>query len=118
MKARSRSSSIPTGRSHQTQQRWTCERVLAVLRRLGQKRNVEGMAQFGIVAKNVYGVAKQKIDELARRIGIDHALALELWNSGVHDARILAGMIDDPKKVTVAQMNLWVRNFDSWDVCD
>jgi len=118
MKALSRFSSIPTKRSNQTQQKWTCECALAELRKLGEKRNVEGMAHFGIVAKNVYGVAKPKMDELARRIGRDHELALALWDSGVHDARILAGMIDEPKKVTAAQMNHWVRDFDNWDVCD
>jgi 3-methyladenine DNA glycosylase AlkD len=91
---------------------------LAELCRLGEKRNVEGMARFGIVAKHVLGVAKPKMDELARRIGKDHRLALELWETGIHDARILAGMIDEPEKVTAAQMNRWVRDFDNWDVCD
>jgi len=118
MKARSRSSSTPKKRSEPAKESWTCERALAELRRLGEKRNVEGMARFGIVAKNVYGVAKPKMDELARRIGRDHHLALELWDSGVHDARILAGMIDVPDKVTATQMNRWVRDFDNWDVCD
>jgi len=92
--------------------------VLEELRRLGEKRNVEGMATFGIVAKNVYGVSKPKLDELARQIGRDHQLALDLWQTGVHDGRILAGMIDEPGKVTVAQMNRWARDFDNWDVCD
>jgi 3-methyladenine DNA glycosylase AlkD len=76
------------------------------------------MARFGIVAKNVYGVSKPKMDILARRIGKDHELALALWDSGVHDAKILAGMIDEPGKVTTAQMNRWVRDFDNWDTCD
>jgi len=76
------------------------------------------MAHFGIVAKIVYGVAKPKMDELARRIGRDHELALDLWSTGVHDARILAGMIDEPAKVTDEQMNRWMRDFDNWDVCD
>jgi len=76
------------------------------------------MAHFGIVAKNVYGVAKPKMDELAKRIGRDHNLALALWETGVHDARILAGMIDEPAKVTAAQMNCWVSDFDNWDTCD
>ncbi len=118
MKARSRSSSIPKKRSDSPKEIWTCERALAKLRRLGEKRNVDGMARFGIVAKIVYGVAKPKMDELACRIGRDHQLALELWDTGVHDARILAGMIDEPAKVTAAQMNRWVRDFDNWDVCD
>jgi 3-methyladenine DNA glycosylase AlkD len=118
MKARSRSSSTPKKRSDLPKETWTCERALAELRRLGEKRNVDGTAHFGIVAKIVYGVAKPKMDELARRIGHDHRLALELWGTGVHDARILAGMIDEPSKVSATQMNRWVRDFDNWDVCD
>jgi 3-methyladenine DNA glycosylase AlkD len=76
------------------------------------------MSRFGIRAKIVYGVAKPKMDELARRIGKDRRLALQLWTTGVHDARILAGMIDEPAQVTAAQMERWVRDFDNWDVCD
>jgi 3-methyladenine DNA glycosylase AlkD len=118
MKAQSQSSSTQKKHSSPSQEKWTCESAVAELRKLGEKRNVEGMAHFGIVAQNVYGVAKPKMDVLAKRIGRDHNLALELWNSGVHDARILAGMIDEPAKVTAAQMNRWVRDFDNWDVCD
>jgi len=118
MKARSPSSSIRKKRSDSSLKTWTCEGALAELRRLGEKRNVDGMARFGIVAKHVLGVAKPKMDGLARRIGRDHRLALQLWETGVHDARILAGMIDEPARVTAAQMNRWVRDFDNWDVCD
>jgi len=124
MKARSRSSSIRTTRSDRrpAEQRkvgdWTCPRALEELRALGERRNVQGMARFGIRAKIVYGVAKPKMDALARRIGKDHQLALELWASGVHDARILAGLIDLPREVSSAQMEGWVRDFDNWDVCD
>ena len=123
MKARSRSSSIPTRLSRKLRRatpgnQWSCRGVLRELRSLGEARNVEGMARFGIVAKNVYGVAKPKMDLLARRIGRNRRLALDLWDSGVHDARILAGMIDDAAQVTSAQMDKWVRHFDNWDVCD
>ena len=124
MKARSRSSSIrttPSDRRPEEQRKggdWTCPRALAELRALGERRNVQGMARFGIRAKIVYGVAKPKMDALARRIGKDHQLALELWASGVHDARILAGLIDLPREVSSAQMEGWVRDFDNWDVCD
>ena len=124
MKARSQSSSIPTKRSkagfvHRgAGDQWNCARVLAELRALGEQRNIDGMARFGIRAKVVYGVAKPKMDELARRIGKNHDLALELWATGVHDARILAGMIDEPCQVTASQMERWVRDFDNWDVCD
>ena len=123
MKARSRSSSIPkkrsrTERTSHHRRRWTCRQCLAALRRLGSRRNVEGMARFGIRAKNVYGVSKPKMDALAKRVGKSHSLALQLWNSGVHDARILAGMVDEPHLVAAAQMDRWVRDFDNWDVCD
>jgi 3-methyladenine DNA glycosylase AlkD len=118
MKARSPSSSTPKKRSESPRENWTCDSCLSELRKLGEKRNVEGMAHYGIVAKIVYGVSKPKMDELARRIGKDHRLALKLWDTGVHDARILAGLIDEPQKVTAAQMNRWVRDFDNWDVCD
>src|SRR5262249_55750439 len=124
MRARSRSSSIPTTPSKpRSLQRsggcaWTCAQALKELRALGQRRNVDGMARFGIRAKIVYGVAKPKMDALARRIGKDHQLALGLWASGVHDARILAGMIDMPEEVSAVQMDRWVRDFDNWDVCD
>ena len=76
------------------------------------------MARFRIRAKIVYGVSKPKMDRLAKRIGKNRPLALQLWSSGVHDARILAGMMDEARLVTPAQMNRWLRDFDNWDVCD
>jgi 3-methyladenine DNA glycosylase AlkD len=88
------------------------------LRRAGTRRNVEGMARFGIRAVKVFGVSKPKLDVLARKIGENHKLALALWETGIHDAKILAGMIDQPAKVTAAQMEAWVRDFDNWDTCD
>jgi len=99
-------------------QRWGVNEVVAELRRLGTRRNVEGMARFGIRAEKAFGVSKPKLDLLARRIGRNHELALELWDSGVHDAKILAGMIADPAQVTASLMDRWVRDFDNWDTCD
>jgi 3-methyladenine DNA glycosylase AlkD len=124
MKARSQSSSIPTKRfsgritSKNVREQWSCARALRELCALGEQRNIDGMARFGIRAKVVYGVAKPKMDELARRIGKNHELALQLWATGVHDARILAGLIDEPEQVNPSQMERWVRDFDNWDVCD
>src|SRR5260221_10780947 len=97
---------------------WDVERVVAELRRLGTKQNVEGMARYGIRAKKVFGVSKPKLDALARKIGKNHALGLELWSTGIQDAKILAGLISEPGKVTASQMELWVRDFDNWDSCD
>src|SRR5262244_3698917 len=122
MKAQSQSSSIRARHFERkiktSASRWSCNACLRELRRLGRRKNVEGMARFGIVAKNVFGVAKPRLDKMAKRIGRNRALALALWETGVHDARILAGMIDDPAQVSSSQMDRWVRDFDNWDVVD
>lgn len=124
MKGRSQSSSIlkkPSNAQARGATRvgvWTVQSVLAELKRHGRKRNVEGMARFGIRAKKVHGVAKPKLDEIARKIGKNHALGLELWESGIHDARLLGMLISEPGKVTNRQMERWVRDFENWDVCD
>ena len=114
MKDRSRSSSTP--RKHSDV--WTVRRAIAELRRHGEKRNVEGMAHFGIRSKDIYGVSKPKLDEIVRKIGKNHQLGLDLWNAGNHDARLLGMLISEPQRVTPAQMERWVRDFDNWDVCD
>ncbi len=124
MKDRSQSSLIRTNRSKEggkrarASEKWTAARAVRELERLGEKRNVEGMARFGIRAKKVYGVSKPKLDELAREIGKDHELGMELWNTGIHDARILGALISEAEKVTATQMERWVKDFDNWDVCD
>jgi len=80
--------------------------------------NVAGMARFGINPENTLGISIPELRSMAKEIGKDHALAQELWTSGIHEARILAAFVDDPKKVTEVQMEWWVADFDSWDVCD
>jgi 3-methyladenine DNA glycosylase AlkD len=88
------------------------------LRSIGDPKTVEGMARFGIQSSNSFGVSVPKLRTFARELGQDHSLALQLWETGLHDARLLATMVDDPRQVTVAQMEKWVRDFDSWDVVD
>ncbi len=92
--------------------------LVAHIRKKGKPRNLEGMAKFGINVKNACGVAIPELRRLARHIGANHGLALDLWNSRAHEARILACYIDDPLRVTERQMEEWVADFDSWDVCD
>ena len=92
--------------------------VLNELKSRSDSRAVAGMARFGIDPKNAYGISMPKLRDLAKKIGKDHALAKGLWSSGVHEARILASIIDDPFLVTEAQMERWVLDFYSWDVCD
>ncbi len=92
--------------------------ILEEMKANGSERNREGMARFGIDASDAYGVSVTWLRQLARRIGKDHELALALWDSKVHEARILATIVDEPKKVTMAQMERWVKDFHSWDICD
>ncbi len=94
------------------------QEVLRTLESLGSPRNVEGMARYGIVSRKAYGVSAPAMRALARRIGTDHDLALRLWATGVHDARIVAVLIGDPARVTKSLMNKWVKDFDNWGVCD
>jgi len=94
------------------------KQVVDRLKSLGNPKAIEGMARFGIQSSNSFGVSVPKLRTLAHEVGRDHPLALKLWETGLHDARLLATMIDDPRQVTVDQMDKWVRDFDSWDVVD
>lgn len=92
--------------------------VLAEMRSMADPEAVKGMARFGITTSKALGISIPTLRKLARRLGKDHRLAGELWKSGIHEARILAAMVDDPELVTEEQMEEWVGQFDSWDVCD
>jgi len=92
--------------------------ILKKLKSHANPKNIKGMARFGINPKNTYGVSIPILRKMAKEIGKNHSLAQQLWGSGIHEAKILASMIDDPKMVTEKQMEQWVKDFDSWDVCD
>jgi len=79
---------------------------------------VSEMARYGINPTNTYGVPLPDLRQLARQCGRHHALAQQIWASGVHEARILAGLVDDPAIVDEAQLEAWAAQIDSWDVCD
>ena len=92
--------------------------VLRQLKSLSNPEAVAGMARFGINTKKAYGVSIPDLRKMAKGIGKNHILAQKLWDSGIHEGRILAGMIDLPERVTEKQMKHWVKDFNSWDVCD
>jgi len=96
----------------------TAPEVLAALRTAADPKNVAGMARYGISTQGTLGVPVVLIRRLAKQAGRSHELAAELWDSGIHEARILATIVDRPEWVTRRQMNQWARDFDSWDVCD
>jgi len=92
--------------------------IIIKLKSHSNPKSVEGMAKFGINPKNTLGVPVPFIRKMGKEIGKNHELAQQLWSSGNHETRILAGLIDDSKLVTEEQMEKWVKDFDSWDVCD
>lgn len=94
------------------------KKILSRLESMSDPEAVKGMARFGINPGTALGVPVPVLRKMAKETGKDHSLALELWASGIHEARILAGMVDDPAQVTPGQMDEWAEGFDSWDVCD
>jgi 3-methyladenine DNA glycosylase AlkD len=92
--------------------------ILADLAPLGSDEARAGMARYGIATADAFGVSINVLRPLSREIGRDHDLALALWETGNHEARLLAGMVDDPAQVSGEQMDAWAAQFDSWDVCD
>ncbi len=94
------------------------EEMITKLKTLRNPQNIERMARFGINTKNALGIQIPVLRGLAKKAGKDHKLALQLWGSRLHEARLLAAFVDDPAKVTESQMEKWASDFDSWDLCD
>lgn len=92
--------------------------IIDRLKSLANPAHVAGMARFGINPRNTLGISMPALRNMAKEIGQDHELAGQLWASGLHEARLLAALVDDPELVTEKQMESWVQDFDSWDVCD
>jgi len=100
------------------QSKMPVDKVIKRLKELSVPEARRGMAKFGIKTDQALGVSIPDLRRMARAIGIDHRLASQLWKTEIHEARILASMIDDPSLVTERQMETWVRGFNSWDLCD
>lgn len=92
--------------------------LLLRLAGMGSEADRLGMARYGIKADDAFGVSIWKLRKVADECGRDHELALALWATGNHEARLLASMVDDPAAVREAQMEEWAAAFDSWDICD
>lgn len=92
--------------------------VLNKLRHKSDSKNRAGMARFGIDTAKALGVSMPDIRSIGKSIQKDHLLARDLWESGIHEARILASLVDHPKWVTREQMDQWALDFNSWDLCD
>lgn len=96
----------------------TIDEVLLALQAKAKPGNVEGMARFAIVGDQRMGVSVPDMRKIAKSVGKNHQLALDLWETGVPEAMIVAGMIAESKKLTEEQMEDWVVDINSWDICD
>jgi 3-methyladenine DNA glycosylase AlkD len=94
------------------------EEIIRKLKSLANEKNREGMARFGIDTRAALGISIYTLRDLAKKIPKNHELALKLWESGIHEARLIACFIDEPEKVTEAQFDSWPADFNSWDICD
>ena len=92
--------------------------AVAWLERHATKRTRDGMARYGLPSNNAFGVSVADIRVLAKQVGRNHDLALALWKTGWYEARMLTAFIDDPARVSSAQMDRWCRDFDNWGICD
>ena len=96
----------------------TVNSILKLIKSHASPDGVKGMERFGIVAKNAYGLSTPLLKSLAKDIGKNHNLALELWATEIYDARVIAILIDEPNKIPEEQLEAWVNDFDSWAICD
>lgn len=96
----------------------TLDEALQWLETNGTKQTRDGMARYGITAKEAFGITMGQLLKLAREIGVDHQLSLALWKTGWYEARLLASLIGDPAKVTSKQMDAWAKDFENWGDCD
>ena len=92
--------------------------TIAALERMSTRRDRENLVRFGITANQAFGVSVANIQLLAKQVGRRHDLALALWETGWHEARMLTSFVDEPTRVTSAQMDRWCRDFDNWGICD
>lgn len=94
------------------------EEIINWLKAHSNPQNLPGMARYGINTETALGVSMPALRKLAKSIGKNHPLALRLWETGIHEARILAALIDSPIDVEESQMEKWAADFNSWDLCD
>jgi 3-methyladenine DNA glycosylase AlkD len=96
----------------------TVEEVLDEIKKLSTDKGKAAQAYLGIKGIDNYGLTTPQMRAIAKKIGRNHELALQLWETGVHEARHIAASIADPKETTEKLMEVWVKDFNSWDIVD
>ena len=94
------------------------EDIIDLLKQKANPAYLAGMLRFGVDNSQALGVKLPDLRKLAKTIKKDHALAQQLWDSGIHEARIMASLVDEPALVTEEQIDSWTKDFYSWDLCD
>ncbi len=92
--------------------------ALTWLEKASTRRDLANLERFGIAATRPFGVSMANLQILAKRLGRDHDLAAAFWKTGRYEARMLAALVEEPARVTPAQMDRWCRDFDNWGICD
>ncbi|XXF75182.1 DNA alkylation repair protein [Myxococcaceae bacterium GXIMD 01537] len=92
--------------------------ALSWLKEKSTQHDLDNLERFGIAAKNALGVSMANLRLIAKRLGRSHALAAALWDTECYEARMLAAFVEEPERVTPAQMERWCRDFDNWAICD
>lgn len=93
-------------------------KIVKEVKKHSSKRNKVGMARFGINTETALGASLTDVRKIAKKIGKNHSLALKLWDTNIHEIRLLASIIAEPEKLTEKQFDKFVNNFNSWDICD
>lgn len=94
------------------------DHVVEKLRSMASPKVRDGMARYAIPSDKAFGIAVGDLKKLAKKLGPSHELAAGLWKTGSYEARMLATFVDEPDKVTAAQMDRWCKDFDNWAICD
>jgi 3-methyladenine DNA glycosylase AlkD len=118
MAAATRKKTTPAQRLTPAQIQEQVQVALESLEKMSTQRHRDNLARFGIDATNPLGVSMTDIQKLAKRLGRSHELAAALWETNVYEARMLTAFVDEPERVTSAQMDRWCREFDNWAICD
>jgi 3-methyladenine DNA glycosylase AlkD len=95
-----------------------CDRILSHIRAVGANAHRQSLARLGVPVAQVCGVPTPHIRRLARELGVNQALADSLWQSCIHEARLLAVLIASPSAMPIAAIENWMSEIQSWDLCD
>ena len=94
------------------------EEIIDFLEENKSDKNISGMKMFKIDSNKIYGIKMDVLRKLAKKIGKNHKIALQLWKHGYHESRILATIVEEADKMDEKQLDEWVNDFDTWDICD